>query len=72
MLRHPRGAAFTRALSGYSSLLRRRKRTEAEKELAALALAEIYRRRESGVHTRFPEDGVDQTSVLVVSVNAVS
>ena len=32
--------------------------------------AEVSQR--SGVHTRFPEDGVDQTSVLPVSVNAVS
>ena len=50
----------------------RRKLTEAETELAASALADIMRRRKSGVHTRFPEDGVDQTSVLPVSVNADS
>ena len=32
--------------------------------------AEVSQR--SGVHTRFPDAGVDQTSVLSVSVNAVS
>ena len=48
--------------------------TEAETKLQAIAYADIMRRRKqkSGVHKRFPEDGVDQTSVLPVSVNAVS
>ena len=50
----------------------RRKLTEAELEQRAIEYADIMRRRKSGVHTRFPEDGVDQTSVLPVSVNAVS
>ena len=50
----------------------RRKLTEAETEQRAIEYADIMRQRKSGVHTRFPEDGVDQTSVLPVSVNAVS
>ena len=52
----------------------RRKLTEAETKLQAIEYADIMRQRKqkSGVHTRFPEDGVDQTSVLPVSVNAVS
>ena len=38
------------------------------KELASRALAEISAlRRKSGGYTRFPDNGVDQTSVLVVS-----
>ena len=42
--------------------------TVSNKELASRALAEISAlRRKSGAHTRFPEDGVDQTSVLAVS-----
>ena len=51
----------------------RRKATEAELA-AASARADIMQRRKqkSSVHTRFPEDGADQASVLPVSVNAVS
>ena len=45
----------------------RRKLTEADKEQRAIAYADIMRRRKSGVHTRFPEDGVDQSSVPAVS-----
>ena len=42
--------------------------TVSNKELASRALAKICTLwRESGAHTRFPEDGVDQTSVHVVS-----
>jgi hypothetical protein len=50
----------------------RRKATEAELAASARADIMLLRKQKSGVHTRFPEDGADQTSVLPVSVNAVS